>query len=476
MSALENGQDVADANAAGQIRIRLSTREANLAVPDVPLLVPLSLRRYGLSEIVNHLLNTDTPIPFDFLINNELLRTSLEDYIVSKGLSAEVIIDLEYTRSILPPSFLASFAHPDWVSSVSIIQDDASASTPKAAPILSGCYDGVLRTWTLSGSVAAEYAGHTGPIKSVKWLESASERRLVSASMDRSIRIWKSKSAASDFDYDDNEDEDQVDADATIVKASRVFTGHTASVDNIDVHAGSHRILSASSDGKVGLWTTIYKQSPDATLPVASQVGGTKRRRKSSTSVTSKGPLSMMSSHNGPVTDVLFDRKDSTVGYSVSLDHTIKTWDLVTSSLVDSRTTGFALLCIAHLPQLSLLCCGSSARHVTLHDPRVSADKTTSLTLYGHNNFVVDIANSPESPYMFATASYDSTVRIWDVRAERSLYVISRGTASSVPDSTKKVFGVDWTKSVGIVSAGEDKRVQVNRGTGLQGDVPPTNK
>ena len=30
-----------------------------------------------------------------------------------------------------------------------------------------------------------------------------------------------------------------------------------------------------------------------------------------------------------------------------------------------------------------------------------------------------------------------------------------------------KVFGVNWDVELGIVSAGEDKRVQINRGRGL---------
>lgn len=30
-----------------------------------------------------------------------------------------------------------------------------------------------------------------------------------------------------------------------------------------------------------------------------------------------------------------------------------------------------------------------------------------------------------------------------------------------------KVFGVDWSKDVGLVSVGEDKKIQVNRGEGM---------
>lgn len=403
-----------------------------------------------IKKIVTNFFSPEKPIPFDFLINGELLRVSLQDYITSKGLSSESTIELEYTRSILPPTFLASYSHPDWVSSVDILK----SSPPSKAPIVSGCYDGIVRTWSLAGQVTSEFSGHTGPVKSVKFLEDG--KKIVSGSMDRSIRVWKVPGESRD------EDEDAEETIAAVGSA-RIFTGHKAAVNNVATNSATSRILSAGADCAVGLWTSSYKQAPPATVVASTREANGKRRRK--VAPPSRGPISMLESHSGPVTGVIFDAQDPTVGYSVSLDHTIKTWDLVTSELVDTRITSFSLLSIAHLPRLSLLCCGSSARHVTLHDPRTSADETTTRTLYGHTNFVVSIAASPESEYMFSTASHDGTVRVWDVRANKSLYVIDRDTSAA--DTRTKVFGVDWSREVGIVSAGEDKRVQVNRGTDL---------
>ena len=44
-------------------------------VSESPITVPGKLTRYGLSEVVNHLLGTETPTPFDFLVDGVLLRT-----------------------------------------------------------------------------------------------------------------------------------------------------------------------------------------------------------------------------------------------------------------------------------------------------------------------------------------------------------------------------------------------------------------
>ena len=102
------------------------------------------------------------------------------------------------------------------------------------------------------------------------------------------------------------------------------------------------------------------------------------------------------------------------------------------------------------------------------------------MTLRGHTNAVVSLAADPESNYGLVSGSHDGTCRVWDVRSSRSeqegrvgesLYVFEResvkGEKKKVGGEGVKVFGVVWDKNVGIVSGGEDKRVQVNRGKGI---------
>jgi len=141
---------------------------------------------------------------------------------------------------------------------------------------------------------------------------------------------------------------------------------------------------------------------------------------------------------------------------------------------------------LAALPMLNLVAAGTSARHITLIDPRASATTIAALTLRGHTNAVVSLAIDPESAYGLVSGSHDGTCRIWDIRSVKpsagdavsgvggqvgeSVYRIERESAEGkkVPSSGEgvKVFGIAWEKEVGIVSAGEDKRVQINNGGG----------
>ena len=74
------------------------------------------------------------------------------------------------------------------------------------------------------------------------------------------------------------------------------------------------------------------------------------------------------------------------------------------------------------------------------------------------------------------SSSYDGFCRVWDVRAagaQGSLYTIKReGGDAAIANAggIKKVFDVKWSKEVGIVSGGEDKRVQVNSGVSVAGE------
>jgi len=122
----------------------------------------------------------------------------------------------------------------------------------------------------------------------------------------------------------------------------------------------------------------------------------------------------LISGHTAPVYGVIFKPDDPTVAYSCSQDHTIRSWDLTTSSLVDTRTTSHPLFCITALPGVShqLLAAGTTARHITLLDPRVSASTTQAMTLRGHTNLVTSLSPDPESRYGLVSASNDGTCRV----------------------------------------------------------------
>ncbi|KAK3899496.1 WD40-repeat-containing domain protein [Staphylotrichum tortipilum] len=474
-------EPMADAPGA-QVKVTFTTTEADLQLAESKrqLLVPADIRRYGLSRVLNSESMLDTgSIPFDFLVNGSFLRTSLEDYLASNGLSVETNLTLQYVRSLIPPTYEASFEHDDWVSAVDVLSrtspsgrwsgDSFQLSQER---ILSASYDGLLRIWNASGQIittspSGSRGGHTASVKAAKFLTNS---QLASAGMDRTVRVWK---------YTET---DQFSGD---LKPTLELYGHTGSVDSLEVDGASKRLLTASADGAIGFWSTSKVSAPEADASLLPGAHASKRR-KVTTSVTAaqRGPLSLMQIHSAPASAAVFDPRDRTVAYSVSQDHTVRTIDLTTSSVVSTMSTSHPLLSLCAIPRAGgapLLAAGTAARHITLVDPRASAATTSVMTLRGHTNKVVGLSPSPDNEYSLVSGSHDGTCRIWDLRSVRPatkdegglgsvsepVYVIEResrrGSKKVVAGEGCKVFGVVWD-GLGIFSGGEDKKVQVNSG------------
>ncbi|KAJ5889989.1 hypothetical protein N7504_010799 [Penicillium tannophilum] len=470
-----------------QVRVQLMSKQEDIALPENtgPILVPTGLRRYALSTLVNNLLSSEKPIPFEFLINGTFLRTSIDEYLTANGISSETTLEIEYVRALIPPLHIASFEHDDWVSATDVLSEASPAASWASGAkfskgqerILSGSYDGLLRIWNMSSEIVATSigpsdGGHTSSIKAAKFV---SPNQIASAGLDRTVRLWKYTEDASDFT-------------GKITPQLELY-GHKSGIESLAVHASSNRLLTGSSDNNVGFWSTKKADAPAApeNLLPSSSARNVKRRKLNATvsvSTPQRGPLALMSGHTGTVSAAIFDAKDSTVGYSASWDHSLRTWDLVTAALVDTRTTSHSLLSLEHLPEHNLLAAGTAARHITLIDPRASATTVAAMTLRGHTNAVVSLARDPHSAYGLISGSHDGTCRIWDIRSTKtdkdgvvgeSVYSITRksleeeGKAESkrVGGEGVKVFSVCWDSTVGIVSAGEDKRIQINRGEGV---------
>ncbi len=102
-----------------QIRVSFKTHHEKYKVTETPFAVPLRLTRYGLSEVINHLLNFSTPIPFDFLIQSIFLRTSLTKHVKSNGISTEEVLEIEYLPMMHAPESGHKNEEPDWISCIS---------------------------------------------------------------------------------------------------------------------------------------------------------------------------------------------------------------------------------------------------------------------------------------------------------------------------------------------------------------------
>lgn len=100
------------------------------------------------------------PIEFEFLINDEFLRVSLQEHLESREIATESVVEIEYVKRLPAPEPQDCLLHDDWVSAVHVCKDW----------ILSGCYDNTVQIWNLKGVHKVTVPGHTDPVKAVSWV------------------------------------------------------------------------------------------------------------------------------------------------------------------------------------------------------------------------------------------------------------------------------------------------------------------
>ncbi|RGB33320.1 WD repeat domain 12 [Rhizophagus diaphanus] len=399
-----------------QVQVRFVTKQTEYAVTDTPMIVPAKLKRYGLSEIINHLLGFEKPLPFDFMIDNLFLRTSLLEYLENSGLSTENIITIEYVESMLPPTPLSSFQHDDWISSVEIFNQRY---------FLTGSYDNRVRIWNTSGECLQTFIGHNAPVKSVSWIsvKDDEEFTFLSASQDRTIRAWRSS----------------LEHDKYISLYECI--GHKGSIESIAVSPSCSEFASGSWDSSIMLWTMEIPENSDDDEHIKIQTSSKRRKVIKKEKILTKYPIATMNGHIGAISSVVFDDKDNNKLYSGGWDHSIRIWDVESRTNVDVKN------------------CDKVVYGISYSDVAV-----VKLTLSSHKNWVTSVSWSTKNSFMLVSGSYDGTVKIWDIRSRTPLYTLSKQNGDkgkeNENDTPKKIFCVDWDQDI-ILSGGEDNQLHI---------------
>ena len=413
-----------------QVRVKLVTKlPKEWQVPASPLAVPSSLTRWGMSEVVNHLLGGSSHTAFDFLAGGALLRGSLGRHIRAHNLSAEDVVELQYLPAAKPPEEGPSAQHSDWVA----------ALAPLNNFIFSCSMDGSLSCWS---SESAERTTYTSRAHGVSGATCASTihhnedgdmstAAVVSGGKDGALRLWN--------------------------RSLQVLQDLSGVHDSAVQALASRGVVAASSawDGDVKLWKVSRSD---------------RRSRKSQKmdedhAASSDGMPELMeifhvkSLHSTCVSGLSMLRQGTLA--TASWDHSAKLIDVETQAQTAALHLNKALISVAaptaherqddeHQPHTVAL--GAADKAVRLWDTRKGGSTATQMR--AHTSWVSAVRWCPGSETHLASASYDGSVMLWDVRAEVPLHRVRAHNG--------KAFDVGWCSSSLIASGGADSQLKLH--------------
>lgn len=506
-------------NVEQTVPILLTTSLSQYAIPQGPYMVPVSWKRTHLSTLVNKLVSASEnealpgtgAVPFDFIIDAEILRSSLNDYLDSQSLTSESTLTIEYVRSTLPPSYTAAFEQDDWISSV-------DCSHPSSSLFLTSSYDGSVRLFSASmpdeavmtlrtQTKASAWSGANASLTAAKW--APNHMSLATAGMDGKVSMWNVTEQGDEW------------------QCGRKWSGeaHNGPVSALDVCQGpsSTSILSGGWEGMIALWDDVdtpidgQDSGDEDDSEESEEEAGSKKRRKvsngrsaksKSTSAANKSASRMQPTMtmwhapstvnsvsgarnvavpNSRVSAVSFEKShnsgtDSNRAWSAAYNGTIKGWDLGSGGIEHTQRSmpgePKPILCMDQLtPSNSgtTFVTGHMERSLGLWDMRETAQQVCTPIASAHSAPVSVVRCNPKNSVLFASGSHDGVVKVWDTRSPRkALFTLQQQTkrsstaAASNGQWQDKILALDWTlDGQTVVAGGQDKKISLYRGSGM---------
>ena len=329
-----------------------------------------------------------------------------------------------------------------------------AAFSPDGRRVVSASNDKTARVWdSSSGEQLAVLRGHGDAVNSAAF--SPDGRHVVSASSDKTLRLWDASSGAQ----------------------LAVLRGHSGAVFSAVFSPDGRRLLSASGDRSVRQWDAtsgvqlaVLRGHTDAVNSAAFSPDG--RRVVSASSdntvrlwdATSGVQLAVLRGHTDAVYSAAFSPDGRRV-VSASKDKTVRIWDAASGSQLavlgghDARVNSAAFSSDGRR-----VISASNDKSVRVWD---AASGAQLAVLRGHEDWVNSAAFSPDGRRV-VSASQDKTVRMWDAAIAAQLAVLSGHTdavysAAFSPDG-RRVVSASGDKTVRLWDASSFSQLAVLRG------------
>ncbi len=235
--------------------------------------------------------------------------------------------------------------------------------SPDGKRVAAGTWGGEVCVWSLDHDAQGAVDRLSGHSSAVWGLTFASPDRLITSSIDRSIRVW----------------------DLNAHRQVALLRGHDSEVNRVATSPDGNTLASSGTDGTIRLWSLHDLQAP----------------------------ARVMRGHEGAVLGIVFSPDGKRLA-SNSWDRSARIWNLATLttervlSLPGDKGSG-----IGWSPDGKTLA-AATGTEIRLWDPDTGA---ISGTLAGHHDTVLAVRFSPDGQQLMSS-SFDNRIRLWRLSAK----------------------------------------------------------
>lgn len=400
--------------ANGEVIVRFQTSLPDeYKVPDDDMVLPAHLQRYGMSELINRLLKNTKPVPFDFLMNNKFVRTSLDDLLLAEKKTAEQVMELEYVLAVPPLETEAQNSGQDWISGIISVGNRRAVSSS---------YDGLLRLHSCNK-----------PTKEIF----INKRALTALGGDEDRLVVGAADGTTYF------------VNTADLRTLATGDAHTEGISTADLSADGATAATGSCDQTIRLWNCDDMWLREEPAEGDEHLVSKKRTRES---FPVQRPQTTLAGHAGSLCTVKFGYHKL---YSSGLDNTFKIWDLTLGSEQSAQSfeTGKPAMSFAFGRQWSNIAMAHEDGRVTMWDlrqqPRLVLEHRS--TLRPHKRMCPQVVWAKENENRLGSICHDGTLKILDPRSPEMAIqtLVLRSRNSSEDAVAPKGLCLDFLDSQG---------------------------
>ena len=410
--------------------------------------LPLISTPEKLNQLLNKLLSFDPPKKFSFLINNTKLTTSLEEYINSNLLTTEQAVTIYFILEMNQPEKSNTIKEDEWIRCIENLQK-MKYNPKKSEDYCVGLFNGEI----------SFYSGETNSkIYSLKENSPVNEDTLIMLNDIKFFRINENENhILVKVCKNSNNIYDIFNIDIKNQSNTLLYSEEKADneyYNNIALNPFNYNMFSLSgTENDTGV-LKIFKLPENMDLNETKNKSS-KKKRKIESSIL-KPELTFDNLHKNLCSNSIFlDNEYIVTGGD---DYTLNIYNIVKKNLFMTYNTNYknvsSMIRVTNKSFLVGYIDGTIKYYDVNNNKAVNIFKDPN-SIYGYISDISMSNDKDNHPTTFVTSSYDSNLRLWDIRGGRlPLYKINT-------EETEKNYAAKFSGKNNILSGGDGSSINI---------------